>query len=60
MKIEGATWSELVNTLIIKCECGQEIFHRSDRWKVKCNNCKCEDNLERLRSEYRTNKEKIE
>jgi acetone carboxylase gamma subunit len=59
MKIEGAIWSEIVNKLIIKCKCGYGFFHRADRWIVKCNNCKCVDNLARLRNEYRASKEKI-
>ena len=36
MKINGAKWTDKVNLLLIKCDCGVTFFHRADVWKVRC------------------------
>lgn len=33
------TWSEIVNWLIIKCECGEELKRLSNQEEVRCPKC---------------------
>ena len=49
MKIIGATWTAVVNLLLIECICDNKFYHRADRWNVKCHNCGGHANLRDLR-----------
>jgi len=39
MKIIDAKWTPKVNLLKIKCSCGEEFWHRADRWTLQCPRC---------------------
>lgn len=51
MKIRSAKWTPTINMLLIQCDCGRWIEHRSDRWRVACG-CGKRANLGELRDEY--------
>jgi len=53
VKIIDAEWSaRTVNILLVKCDCGHQFKHRSDRWHVFCPKCKARDKLDVLRAKY--------
>ena len=59
MQIIDAKWTPKVNLLKIKCRrCGNEFWHRADRWRVKCPECNYEDHLGPIREQYRLQKTK--
>lgn len=53
MKIVDATWTPSVNLLLIRCSCGNEFWHRADRWHVKCAVCGFAYHLTPLRLRWR-------
>jgi len=52
MQLIDAKWTPKVNLLKIKCRCGNEFWHRADRWRVKCPECDYEDHLGPIRRRY--------
>lgn len=51
MKALDVKWTPQVNKLLIQCGCGNTFWNRIDRYKVRCPQCGCVDNQDRLRTE---------
>jgi len=49
MKIINARWTPNYNLLAIRCDCGLVLFHRADRWTVRCHHCKATADISKLR-----------
>lgn len=51
MEVIDAKWTPTVNYLLIRCKCGEEFWHRADRFRVRCSGrfCSRTDNLSRMR-----------
>ncbi len=52
MEILDAKWTPKINILLIRCECGNIISHRADRWQVYCHKCQNKENLSLIRQKY--------
>lgn len=46
----GVQWTPLVNMLRVRCVCGSEFEHRSDRTWIACPRCRQRDSLHDLRA----------
>jgi hypothetical protein len=51
MVIINAVWTPKINLLLIGCQCGKLLWHRTDRWKVQCP-CGRTENLGVIRDRY--------
>ena len=49
MKIIDTKWTPKVNLLKIKCSCGEEFWHRADRWTLQCPECGRQEGIVALR-----------
>jgi acetone carboxylase gamma subunit len=52
MQIVDAYWTQIVNMLVIVCDCGYRFDHRADRWRLRCPRCGALDRLDKLRDRY--------
>ena len=44
-----AHWTQTVNLLTIRCDCGKEFIHRVDRWTMICPACGKRESIEKVR-----------
>jgi len=51
MKIVDAKWTPQFNLYIIRCDCGREFQHRTDRWSITCPFCHKKGDTGKLREE---------
>ena len=58
MELVGAHWEHPVNVLHIRCNCKCMLYHRADRWVVKCPVCHRSENLRSMRERYLKRKKK--
>lgn len=58
MEIIDVFWGKKVNYALIKCSCGNTFYAPFNRWIVRCNSCKKEDSIEKLRNRFVKNNNK--
>lgn len=59
MRITGTEETRKGTVVLVKCECGLEIRHPSNRWTVRCN-CGRSASISELRKKARENEAKAE